>query len=416
MRESNTVEFKQGITSTFLKTVAAYANYGDGDILFGVTDDGKECGIKNPMKACLDIENKINDSIDPLPTYTLHINEKTSVIKLHVEEGIHKPYFYKSKAYIRNDSATVEVDRVELTRLILEGKNSSYEELKSELQDLKFTALSKLLKEKTGIKTFSQDTLKTLELYDDKKGYNIAAQILSDRNTFPGIDIARFGESISIILDRESYTGESILKQYEKSVRMFSKYYLYDEIKGSYREKKELIPEAAFREAIANALVHRTWDIPAHVNVAMYSDRIEVTSPGGLPKGISKEEYLRGDISIPRNYILCNVFLRLNMIERFGTGIKRINDLYATSSMKPVFEITDNMIRVILPVIAEVPDLEPDYAKVYAMLRNQSLSSGAVTKATGFGKNKTVSILNKLVQQGYIRKDGIGRGITYTGV
>ena len=83
----------------------------------------------------------------------------------------------------------------------------------------------------------------------------------------------------------------------------------------------------------------------------MYDNRIEITSPGGLPKGISKEEYLNGGISIPRNYILCNVFLRLHMIERFGTGIKRINQYYKDNAIKPQYVITENMIKICLPII-----------------------------------------------------------------
>ncbi|MCF0111810.1 MAG: putative DNA binding domain-containing protein, partial [Erysipelotrichaceae bacterium] len=332
MRETKNLEFKQAITNSFLKTVSAYANYGTGEVLFGVNDDGTVCGIEHPEKACLDIENKINDSIDPIPAYTLNINTANSVITLRVEEGIHKPYFYKSRAYVRNDSATVEVDRVELTRLILEGENSSFEELRADNQELTFSVLEKELTERIGIRSVSSDTWKTLELYNEKTGYNNAASLLADHNDFPGIDLARFGDSISIIFDRETFANTSVLTQYNEAIRMFRKYYTYEEITGALRERKELIPEAAFREVIANALVHRTWDVKSHINVSMFPDRIEVTSPGGLPKGISEEEYLRGGISIPRNYIIGNVFLRLKMIERFGTGIRRINDLYSQSS------------------------------------------------------------------------------------
>lgn len=414
VRETRNLEFKQEITNSFLKTVSAYANYGAGKIMFGVLDNGIECGITNPAKACLDIENKINDSINPVPSYTLSINEDTSVIILQVEEGIHKPYFYKSKAYVRNDSATIEVDRVELKRLILEGENSSYEELVSEKQDLSFEVLNRILSERIGIDTFSVDTLKTLELYDNHKGYNIAAQLLADKNDYPGIDVARFGESINVILDRETFASESILLQYEKVMKLFSKYYSYEEVKGALREKKEILSEAAFREVIANALVHRTWDVNTHINVAMFSDRIEVTSPGGLPKGITKDEYLSGGISIPRNYIIGNVFLRLKMIERFGTGIRRIKDLYSNNGVKPQFIVTDNMIKVILPILSSKVDLSEDYNKVYELLRNQSLASSAIIKATGFGKNKTVLILNELVEKGYVKKTGNGRGTRYT--
>ena len=85
MRESRTLEYKESITNTFLKTVSAFANYGSGEIIFGIADDGRIIGIPDLKAASLDIENRINDSIDPVPEYTLSINEKTSVITHHEE-------------------------------------------------------------------------------------------------------------------------------------------------------------------------------------------------------------------------------------------------------------------------------------------------------------------------------------------
>ena len=101
------------------------------------------------------------------------------------------------------------------------------------------------------------------------------------------------------------------------------------------------------------------------------------------------------------------------MIERFGTGIRRINDLYSQSSTKPKFIVTSNTISVTLPVLSKEPDISPDEKQVYKLLAKKSMSSGAITGFTGFGKNKTVSILNRLVDKGYIQKEGSGRGIKY---
>ena len=74
-------------------------------------------------------------------------------------------------------------------------------------------------------------------------------------------------------------------------MRVYRENYQYDEIQGIERVVVETIPEKAFREAIANALIHRTWDVSAHIRVAMYDDRIEITSPGGLLEQLSKEDY-----------------------------------------------------------------------------------------------------------------------------
>ena len=414
MRESKHLEYKESVTNSFLKTVSAYANYGTGEIMFGVMDDGKIKGVEAPKKLCLDIENRINDSIEPVPEYTLHINEKTSVVTLTVLEGLHKPYLYKAKAYRRNDSATIAVDRLELSRLILEGQNLSFEELPARDQSLTFKILEEKLRDSLRLKAVTQDTLKTLELYKDEAGFNRAGELLADRNGFCGIDVVRFGDSISVILDRDVYEHESILRQYDQALGMYRKYYQYEEIKGSLRETVSRIPEEAFREAIANALVHRTWDVDAQINVSMFADRIEIASPGALPQGLSEEEYSRGGISVLRNRIIAGIFYRLHMIERFGTGIRRINEAYKHSAVKPIFEITRNAIRITLPVMGASNALTADEHKVYSLLRGRIVSSSAIVKATGFGKTKVVAILKRLAADGYIKVSGKGRGVKYT--
>lgn len=113
MRETRTLEFKETITNTFLKTVSAFSNYDGGTIYFGIDDDGNIKGLKDVKQACLDIENKINDSISPQPNYTMEIQNNDQTIKLTVKSGIQKPYLYKSKAFKRNDTATIEADTLE---------------------------------------------------------------------------------------------------------------------------------------------------------------------------------------------------------------------------------------------------------------------------------------------------------------
>lgn len=83
----------------------------------------------------------------------------------------------------------------------------------------------------------------------------------------------------------------------------------------------------------------------------MYEDRIEVTSPGGLPNGVSIADYLDGQISLMRNPVIGSLFFRLNLIENFGTGIRRIKAVYEPYEVIPDFVVTDNAVRVVLPVI-----------------------------------------------------------------
>ena len=414
MKESRELELKSTITNTFLKTVSAFSNYNSGKIIFGVDDNGKIIGLENIEELCLDLENKINDNISPKPDFRFIKDTKKNIITLIVEEGFNKPYLYKGKAYKRNDTSTVEVDRIEFNRLTLLGLNQYYEELKAKKQNLKFEVLTKELEEKLSLKNFSKDVLKTLNLYDDKIGYNNAAELFADSNTFSGIDIAKFGKNIDEILDRNLFVNISIISQFQKTLEVFNRYYKYEQILGSERIEKEFIPEKAFRETIANALIHRTWDVNSNIRISIYEDKIEVSSPGGLPSGISEKEYLNGQISQLRNPILANIFFRLKYIEMFGTGIRRINESYKDYAVKPAFEIFENSIKITLPIITTKLFLTTDEKIVMDILEKGAiLSSGEILKMTEFKKDKLNRLLKKLIQKNYIDVIGNGRGTKY---
>ena len=365
-------------------------------------------------QACLDIENKINDSISPQPNYTLEIQNNDQTIKLTVKSGLQKPYLYKSKAYKRNDTATIEADTLEFSRLVLDGKNIRFEELPCKDQELCFEILHRKLKETVRIENFDKDTLKTLNLYDDVNGFNNAAGILADKNHFPGIDIVKFGENISIIQKRSTFENVSVLEVYEKAIEVFRDYYQYEVIQGADRKKMEKIPEAAFREAIANALIHRVWDVDSQIRVSMFDDRIEIVSPGGLPSGITEEEYLFGKLSVLRNRNLANVFYRLGFVEIFGTGITRIKQLYAEALIKPDFEVSENAIKIVLPIFEKNADLTEDEIVVYKLLSKTMLKPiSEVAPYVPFGKSKTTKLLKEMCQKGVITVEGKGKGTKY---
>ena len=232
-----------------------------------------------------------------------------------------------------------------------------------------------------GIEQLIKDILKTLELYSDQNGFNNAAALLADNNHFKGIDIIRFGDSIDEIMERKSV---------------------------------DKIPEKAFREAVANALVHRMWDIPASIKISMYPDKIEISSPGGLPAGLSEDEYLNGQISLLRNPIIGNVFFRLKYIEKFGTGIMRINYAYKNILVKPEYRIFSNSIRIILPVIKSDYKLNEAEKRLINILTDSgSMTRNEVEKAAEMEKSKTIRILNGLIDKNIIQKKGMGRATKY---
>ncbi len=415
MRENRYLEYKENANSnTFMKTISAYANYGTGKIIFGITDDEEVVGIENPEDACLNLENKINDSMKPVPQYLLEIGND-STITLTVYEGPYKPYLYKGKAYKRSNSATIEVERIEYNRLVLEGMNQSFEELSTGKQDLTFKHLEDELKNTMHIEKLNMDILKTLELYSDKTGFNNAGALLADQNTFKGIDSVRFGSNIDEIMDRETYENISILEQFSKIMQMFQKYYQYEKIEGKERKLVDKIPEKAFREAIANALVHRAWDVNASIKVSMYENRIEISSPGGLPSELSEEEYLNGQISILRNPIIGNVFFRLKYIEKFGTGILRINYAYEESIKKPTYKVFDNSIMINLPVFETKGKLTKTEQRLVQLLEeNDEMSRKQIETEMQLGKATAIRLLNDLAKRNIICKKGAGRAVKYT--
>lgn len=419
VKERYNLEFKAEVSRTFLKTVSAYANYNDGEIIFGVDDYGNTVGLVNAKDECLRIENMINDSIEPIPNFKLEVKKMkgNTIVVLTVRKGKDTPYYYQGKAYKRSDTSSIEVDRFELRRLALEGANMDYEEVRSSSAGLVFNKLEQMLKEKAGIEEINLDILKTLNLYNKDGYYNIAGELLADKNdmAFSGIDIVKFGKDLNKILYRETLKNSSLLLQYDRAIEIFEQYFCYEEIEGYARIKKELVPKEAFRESLANAIVHRAFDIKRYIQIAMYEDRIEINSPGGLPEGISVEEYLYGNISLLRNPIIAGVFFRLDIIEQFGTGIARINDEYVKSIPKPHFVVTENNIKIILPVTEiDKLNLSEDEWIVYGLLKAEiELGRREIDLRTGFEKSKTLRILNNLVDKNVIQRLGDGVAVTY---
>lgn len=413
MKENKRLEFKSDINNSFLKTVSAFANYHDGEILFGVDDNGIEIGIDNINQTCLDIENKINDSIKPKPDYEFKL-ESNNIIKLIVHKGSFTPYLYKGKAYRRADTSTVEIDDHALKLLVLDGLNIAFENLVYPDQYLSFNYLEDTLKEKLNIDSLNENILRTLGFMTTNEEFTNAGALFADCNSFLGIDIAKFGDSISNIQEREQFTQECILKQYLEAITFYKRYYQYEVIEGSTRKTIELLPEVAFREALVNALVHRDWSLKAYIRILMFPDHIEIKSPGNLPAGITMEEYLEGDISYLRNPLVANIFYRLKYIEMFGTGIRRIKERYKDSAAKPSFKNTENVLTVILPTISRYYDVNADEALVLKILSNKmALSSSEIAQQSSFNKAKIIRILNSLERKNYIDRIGKARSTKY---
>jgi ATP-dependent DNA helicase RecG len=426
--ESKTTEYKRDFTKTLLKTVSAFANYHDGKIIIGIDDDHQIVGLDNPHDIKLNIENSINDALEPKPFYEIQAEniDGKIIIVLTVYKGDHTPYTVNQKAYKRSDTSTVQVDRFAYEELILLGRNQSYDGLNSANQDLEFLFLGSKLKTTLDIRSFSEDLLTTLGLKAKGK-YNNAAALLSDKNPIQSSAlqlIAYRDESVVHIEDRQTLNEVPLFKQFDDCMNFYHKHINTSEIiNGAYRKTMEEVPLVAYREAVANLIVHRDYSKNIEGRIEFFSNRIEVISPGGLPIGILENEYLEGRISLPRNRVIAEIFLRLKIIEKLATGIRRIKEYYQDYIVKPVFTITENSITVILPKVNSVQnDLKPDVKR--ALKQNERLiydllqTNGAMKRADielvlGLKKSQTVDLLNNLKEYQLISQFGNGPATKY---
>ncbi len=411
--ESEAIEYKREMTNSFLKTVSAFANFNGGVIEFGIDDDLTVRGIENPIQFAESLANKINDNIKPTPPYDISVNDSDQTVVLVVRSGLQTPYLYNNKAYERRSSSTIETGSLTFQDLILKGRNLTYDALPAFEPLLSFSQLEKSAQSVMGIERLGSDTLISLGLAG-KNGYNRAAELLADHNDYPGLEVVRFGADLSTIRKRETIEHISLLEQYERALAFFKDNYLKEVIDGSVRRYEEEIPETAFREALVNALIHRNWAISGAIQVHMFPDRIEIRSPGGLPEGVSAQEYLTDALSVPRNPHLAYVFLRLNLIGRPGTGIRRIREAYAGLDASPSFSVHDSSIKVVLPVPQPQKEMTLEQEELYRLLNPNILySRKELETLTGYKRSKLMRIVNELGEKKLVKTVGNGRSTKY---
>jgi ATP-dependent DNA helicase RecG len=417
--ESKQRELKRTFSESMLKTISAFSNDQGGQIIIGIDEKTKEIIHMNDEKELkIKIEHTINDTMIPRPRYQLNTIkiENKSIIEIVVYPGLQTPYLYKGIAYQRHDTSTVPVDLTSLVNLSLKGRNLTYDQMEVEETSFEFKVLEKKLIEVKSLSALSQDVLITLGLLKNNK-YNIAAKLLADINNSHtlGIDIVRFGQNISEFVDRKTVFGMSILTQYDKAIDMFNKYYSDIEvIEGTKRIKKTPIPLEAFREALANAIAHRNYLMDTYIKIEMYDDRIVIISPGGLPEGLTKENYLKDYISMPRNILISQILYMLEIIEKFGTGIRRIKEAYSGFNVKPNFVIKDTLIKVILPNVLFNDEHMDDKTRIINLLNiKEEITRQDIETLLNVNKSKAVDIIQKLKMSSVIETLGNGKDTTY---
>lgn len=258
-----------------------------------------------------------------------------------------RPYFIKARGmmdgtYIRISGTTRKADDFVVRELVFQGENKSYDQTvpanqtvtKEEIEALCNTMYEYALShctsaaEKLQIKRVVEKNLIAWGLLVQREGkvFPTNGFLLLTKNPFleTSIQCAVFkGTDRTVFLDRKEYHGplyEEIDEAYSfvlRNIRMGS------EINGLYRKDIYELPVDSVRELIANGVSHRSYLDPSKMQVAIFDDRLEVTSPGLLIGGLSIED-LKNGYSKPRNRSLVHAFSYMKIVEQWGSGIPRI--------------------------------------------------------------------------------------------
>lgn len=417
--ETNKLELKVELSKSVMNTVCAFANAEGGSIIIGVNDSGAIVGIKDAFKIKGILENQINDLVRPRVDYNLCVldYDGKKVIEVNVFGGSNPPYAVNGVAYVRKDTSTVSADAHQLQELSLRGKNLTFDQLASSKHDLKFDTLAKYLAESKGIESINDGILITLGLKKDN-AYNIAAELISDVNQdqLNGIDIARFNSDTTTFVDRISLVGISIIEQFYQTVDYMLTYYgPVEVVSGVTRKIVEQYPIEAFREAIANAIVHRDYSIKANIKVLFYDNRVEIISPGSLPQGVDATNYDTKGYSVLRNQVIAQVFSTIDLIEKFGMGYWKIKNTYLRYGKQPRFIFKEKNVEIILPNLIYKDDNLSDEARLISFLEiNGSSSRTDIETYLNISRKRALTLISSMVSKKLLLSQGDGPNRKYT--
>ena len=334
--EGTTLEFKENFSASVAREIVALANTIGGKILLGVRDDGALVGVKDSNNLRARVQD-IARNCDP-PVKVL-VEPVGGVLVVHVRESDAKPVQCSDGFFWRQGSVTQKLSRDEI-RDFFRSEGAIRFDLSpcpkfrypQDFDREKYNAWLRL----SGItgRPSAEDVLVNIEAAERAGGkllFRNAGVLFFAKNVRHFFNQAYItcllakGTDKVHILDRKDFDGgivadiEDALRFIERNTRTA---YRIERLK---RENITEYPMKALREAITNAVMHRDWFIEgANVFVEIYTDRIEVVSPGGLPKGMTLADL--GTKSVRRNALIADLLHRIDFIEKAGTGIKRIRD------------------------------------------------------------------------------------------
>ena len=354
---------------SWLKTVSAFANGIGGALIFGISDKEEIIGLDNYKKDSENISEIIKTKIEPLPKVTLkhYLIEDKNIIILFVHSGKETPYYFTEgghqTAYIRLGNESIPAKNNDLINLILKGKNRSYDSLETNIKkdNVSFTKLKSLYYLKTG-NEFTDSDLESFGLVNKDSFLTNAGALLADEpiikhsrifcTHWNGLDMT---SGIEEALNDSEFEGSILLLL--QNAENFIKVNTKKKWKKGNESRIEMpdYPERAIQEVLVNAIIHRDYAvIGSEIHIDIYDDRIEIYSPGGMFDGsFIQEQNIMEISSLRRNPIIADLFNRVHLMERRGSGLKKIissyqNAINYTQEKEVEFKSTQKDFKVIL--------------------------------------------------------------------
>lgn len=420
------------------------------DILFFCIDDKslKVVGIESDaifLKIDV-ITNAILDSWEPkiYPNVTLQILDDKTVIVVEIQPAPMRPYYIKSQGivkgtYVRVAGTTRHVEEYMLKELILEGQNRYYDseickyltevhdnEIEKLCRDMKAIAIKNTLDEsaKLAVRDITKNVLITWGVLKDVDGKilptNAYALLTGQMLRQPVIQCAVFkGNTRAYFIDRREFDGP-VQQQVEFAYQyVLEKINMGMHIKGIYRQDMYELPVDGIRELIANAVAHRSYLEPGNIQVALYDDRLEITSLGMLLNNVSIRKIMEGYSKL-RNPAIASAFAYMKIIEKWGTGILRIFRECAEYDLpKPQLLDFDGDFRVNMyrkttqttqttqTIVSNFSDLtDDDNVILNALLQNNRLTQKEIASKLEWSVDRVKYYLQKLKKKGVIKRVG----------
>lgn len=377
--ESKNVEFKvqrPKDSSKYMKTVVAFSNGHGGCIVFGVDDTSLEVvGIpKEKVFSEIDaITTAISDSCEPVvipDVYLQTIDDKTIIIA-EISAGKQRPYYIKSMGikegtFIRVSGTTRHADRELAAEMYYEDEGRSYdkvicrdrtvsdEEIEELCRQMKEVAIANAKSEvqKEAVKDVTKNVLLSWGLLAEAEDGSIQPTngyvFLRGEDYFLSqIQCGMFkGNTRSVFVDKREYDGP-LWKQIDEAFQfVLRNIHLGARLNGIYRQDIYELPPDSIRELIINAVMNCSFLQSSHIQVAIYDNRLEITSPGGLMPGVTLDKMKEGYSKI-RNRALAHAFLYMNLIEAWGSGIpKLMKNMQDYGLQEPEFLDMDTDLRI----------------------------------------------------------------------